>query len=97
MADRSRIREQAFSLPSSTVGVLHQSPLSSTRRFRRVIIINQHVVVHSIRHSKRRFVAHLSSILAVGCLSRGLNGIYRDIAFTTDREGNYNNRAYTLL
>ena len=57
MSDRCRVRERAFSLLSSTVGVLHQSPLSSTRRPRRVI--KQCDVVHSIRRSQRRFITHL--------------------------------------
>ena len=67
MADRGRVREQAFSLLSSTVGILPQSSLSSTRRFRRVY--NQRVV-HFIRRSRRRFVGHLIFLVVVALLWR---------------------------
>ena len=68
MADRCRVRERAFSLPSSTVGVLHQSHLSSTRRFRK--IINQRVVVRSIRRNRRRVVAHIILLVVVALFWR---------------------------
>ena len=97
MADHRRVRERAFSLLSSTVAVLHQSPLSNTRQPRRVI--KQCDAVHSISRSRRRFVAHLI-LLVVAVL------FWRQAVFlpTTrhhiepqTQEGNNNKHAYTSL